>query len=45
MSGWQELKKKKEKKRGAGEMAQWLQALTGWSLRGSEFNSQQPHGD
>jgi hypothetical protein len=28
----------------AGEMAQWLRALTACSSRGSEFNSQQPHG-
>jgi hypothetical protein len=35
-------KKKKRRRRRAGEMAQWLRE---WTVsRGSEFNSQQPHG-
>jgi hypothetical protein len=29
---------------GAGEMAQWVRALTASTSRGPEFNSQQPHG-
>jgi hypothetical protein len=34
----------KTKDQGAGEMTQWLRALTDCSFRGPKFKSQQPHG-